>query len=101
MRTSSEPNPKRRSLLVFVCCCLANVFLLCIWNCILLGELGTPPGGVKASDVWLWIFVFPARAMKDVNWDIANVLMILNPLIYGSMWWFAWRMWALFRRKPE
>lgn len=98
---ANKLRPWVRSLLVFVGCCLVNVFFCCIWNVILLAELGTPPGGVKASDIWFWIFMFPARAMKDMNWEAANVLLFLNPFIYGGMWWFAWRMWRLMRRKSE
>lgn len=100
MSEEEKPTPWSRNLLVFIRCCFLNLVILCMWPCLSGFDGRTPPGSLKAADVWAWMFAFPARSMKDVDERFAIVLLIVNPLIYGVMWWFVWRMWRLMRRKP-
>lgn len=90
------------SLGVFAGFSLLNLWLMCVGGCIGAFTLGPPPPGqVKVADVWLWCVAFPAMATKDLDFTLANVLMVANPFLYGGMGWFAWRMWSLMRAKPK
>lgn len=81
---------------------LLNALMMCAGQIIAFGTMGPPPPGqVKVADVWLWVVAFPVMAAMELRWDLAYVLMVANPFIYGGMGWLAWRMWKLMRRKPE
>jgi hypothetical protein len=95
----------RRNLRVFLLAYSLSAVLMLCGGCFSFLDAKPPtPGRLRASDVVLWLFAFPFKLAEVLGWDLriwAPGLALLTPLYYGSMWWFAWRMWTLFRRKAE
>jgi hypothetical protein len=58
-------------------------------------------GGFPVTMTTFAIFAIPVFMVRNWSGWWPEVLVALNPFIYGGMWWFAWRMWRLMRRKPE
>lgn len=86
------------SIGVFAGFSLFNLMLMCAGGVLCMFSLG-PPGRLSFGELWLWVVALPAMATKEVDWTLANLLMIANPFLYGGMGWFAWRMWKLMRGK--
>ena len=95
----------RRNLRVFLLAYSVSVVLMLCGGCFSTFDATPPgPGVLRASDVWLWAFAFPFKLAEVWGWDLhvwAPGLALLTPLYYGTVWWFAWRMWVLMRRKPQ
>jgi len=90
---------------VFLYCCLINLVLITFGGCLAIDLSAPTPGKLKFWQIWQWVFAFPFMVadyvgMPMIPWWPAYV--VLNVCCYGGIWWFAWRMWKLFRRKsPE
>lgn len=76
---------------------LLNFLLICVGMCCWGGVLD------RVGAVWFWVFAFPGSAAAAlVGWGpVPWVLLALNPLIYGVMWWFVWKMVRLMRPKVD
>lgn len=49
---------------------------------------------------WLWAIAAPVWAAHSANQsELFWPLVWLNPLVYGAVWWFLWRMLRLIRTK--
>lgn len=88
---------------VFVVTTLLNVALLCAgW--VILWTVDMPKryiGPGCTSDVWFWVFASPASmAQASGRGEWVQLLILLNPLIYGLLGWALWRWVRLFWNKP-
>ena len=87
---------RRRGFRLFVILCALNLILLAVG--VPLGVYGLDLGDV--SDIWYWVFAFPMVVAARCGWSpLSWAMLVLNPVIYGAMWYGAWRgfVW-LFRR---
>lgn len=86
----------RTSLRVFVWACVANLALM------VLGLVAARDWPAEAESLF-WVVATPPMALHTVGFGFGWNLwlwLVVNPLIYGSMWWMIWRMWKLMRQKP-
>jgi hypothetical protein len=95
----------RRNLRVFLLTYSVSAVLMLCSGCLASFDPTPPtPGTVRASDLLVWAFAFPFKTAEVLGWELrvwAPGLALLTPLYYGTVWWFAWRMWRLMRRKSE
>ena len=92
--TEHQPTWERQVKL-FVALAMVNGLFVC---CVL-----PPSGGNWLADGLIWVLAFPHRLTKELapaN-PLVFPLLLLNPFLYGSMWWLAWRLFVLMRRKQE
>jgi hypothetical protein len=92
--------PWVKDVLVFVGLALLNFAL--ILPCAFPLNKWAPNRGVRPSELWLWAFATPAMVARELGGtSVAVVVIWLNPLFYGLMWWAVWRMFRLMRAKPR
>jgi hypothetical protein len=91
---------KANDVKVFAGFALMNVFLGCTGAfASMLYRDSVNPG--PEFDAWLWVIAFPSRVADHFRCEfLSNILLGMNPLIYGAMGWFAWKMFCLVRPKP-
>jgi hypothetical protein len=99
MKPEGTPTPWwARDVRAFVGFTFLNFVLVCGGGCGL-----SLIGSTQMAAAWFWVFAFPVM-LVDVLWGLDEVTfvfpLLLNPLVYGVMWWFAWRMFRLMRPKP-
>lgn len=76
---------------MFVVFCVLSALAMCLTYVVYMFEPGGPGPGVY-STVWMWVFMFPCMLAGTLQLEsLAFILLPLNPLIYGAIWWAAWR----------
>ena len=97
-----EAPSRKKQVGVFVAFTVLNVLLICLGGLYYMFVEG-PGGGAPVFTATLWVFAFPYSVAHWLRLEPLLVLplMLLNPFIYGGIWWLTWRMFVLMRRKPE
>lgn len=87
---------------VFFLCCALSFVAMCLTYVVYVFEPGTsgPAPGFLCT-AWMWVFMFPCMLAFALGFEaIATATLLPNPLIYGTLWWLAWRVLRLTRRRP-
>ncbi len=97
---TKQPRPWVKDVLVFAVATLVSLVLTC----------GGPPLAERldasgcprlVAEAVPFVFITPAWVARELGVeDLILVLIALNPLLYGLMWWGAWRIVKLLRTKP-
>lgn len=86
---------------VFFLCCALNFVAMCLTYVVYVVEPGrsSPAPGFLCT-AWAWVFIFPCMLAYALGiQSLAGVLLILNPFIYGVLWWRLWRAVRRMTRK--
>jgi hypothetical protein len=60
----------------------------------------TGPGSGGPFDVWFWVFATPPMVAETLGQhELAKLLVLLNPPIYGLQWWLLWRVVKAWRTR--
>jgi hypothetical protein len=82
---------------VFLYFSLLNLGLFLFGACLSLNiSPSARSGGTKFWEVWQWVFALPYMGAEavGVNMKVWWLLFgLLNPLLYGGVWWLLWRLW--------
>lgn len=91
------------SLRVYLLLCLLD------WSLFVLGylmpsiekALTGPAAPYGITGIWHCAFAAPVGLAFRLGWDL-DPWWAVNPFLTGFVWWLAWRMWVLMRRRrPE
>jgi hypothetical protein len=92
--------PWVKDVAVFVGMTVLNLILILPCG-VILTLSDSPKKGFGVSDLWYWVFATPPMTAAQLGWyDLAKLLALLNPLIYGATWWLLWRVVKMWRTKP-